>query len=301
MKFFSPSCFTSIAVIKVKGLQAGGVFAAGSVFAALFVVASYLAVFGHGGDFHPRIASEPSQSGEVFDNFKIEGFSIVEREGGRVLFGLSADRVIHRKRVSDLFVYQNMKEICFTGLKVDIHPRKGSAEAMPFADIGRSLAYLGKQPTSAEEYMEGLAGDDLDFLTRVLAEEMHINIYGPGGRKTTLEAGKARIGLELENMVFEDGVRVVSGRNGEMFAPVAVWSRRHRGLLFPEGYSGGGVSHEGRAFFVFGPEGALRRQAVAPEIDCSDPLEEKEKAFYTALQNQMPRQLRFFLGLRGHR
>jgi len=37
--------------------------------------------------------------------------SIVKKEDNRILFSLSADMIIHRKRISKIFVYQNLKEI----------------------------------------------------------------------------------------------------------------------------------------------------------------------------------------------
>src|SRR3989337_3284308 len=64
----------------------------------------------------------PDNPEEFFDNFKIENISIERRENNRVLFTLSADKVIHRKRISRIFVYQNLKEIFMAGVRIDFYP-----------------------------------------------------------------------------------------------------------------------------------------------------------------------------------
>ena len=46
-----------------------------------------------------------------YDNFRANKISIVKKEDNRILFSLSADMIIHRKRISKIFVYQNLKEI----------------------------------------------------------------------------------------------------------------------------------------------------------------------------------------------
>src|SRR4030042_7008855 len=58
---------------------------------------------------------------EQADDFRADNISIVKYEDNRKLFSLSADKIIHRKRISRLFVYQNLKEIYMSGVKIDIY------------------------------------------------------------------------------------------------------------------------------------------------------------------------------------
>src|SRR4030067_1766313 len=103
----------------------------------------------------------PYNPEEFFDNFKIETISIERRENNRVLFTLSADKVIHRKRISRIFVYQNLKEIFMAGGKIDFYPyyknqiKQYENIAITVADIVNSFTSLGKPPTSREDYLSG--------------------------------------------------------------------------------------------------------------------------------------------------
>lgn len=47
---------------------------------------------------------------EDYDKLRLDKISVVKRENARVIFNISADKIIHRKRISKLFVYQNLKE-----------------------------------------------------------------------------------------------------------------------------------------------------------------------------------------------
>lgn len=104
----------------------------------------------------------------------VDKISIVEQEDNRILFSISADKVIHRKRISRLFVYQNLKEIYMSGVKIDIYPyntasiSKHKDIAILLDDISRSFTSLGKPPTSMEECLAGNSDIDLDLLTRIL-------------------------------------------------------------------------------------------------------------------------------------
>jgi hypothetical protein len=151
-----------------------------------------------GSNLQPNISLKDKPEGH-YDNFKVNKISIVKKEDNRILFSLSADMIIHRKRISKLFVYQNLKEICMSGAMIDIYPynmrsvNKHKNIAIPIDDIGSSFTSLGKPSTPIEEYLAGNADIDLDLLTRLLLEDLSINIHLPDNKKIVLAARSARI------------------------------------------------------------------------------------------------------------
>jgi len=117
-----------------------------------------------------------------YDNFKVEKISIVKRKDNRLFFSFSADRVVHRKRISKFFVYQNLKEIFLSGVQIDFYPYnmaplKNKNTLLPLDDIGSTFASLGKPSTPIEEYLAGKADIDLDLLSRIVFENLSLNIF----------------------------------------------------------------------------------------------------------------------------
>lgn len=238
---------------------------------------------------------------EYYDNFRVDRVSLLKRQDGKILFSLSADKVIHRKRISRLFVYQNLKEIYISGVKVDIYLYNNESSrhkniVLPVDDIGGTFASLGKPPTPIEDYLSGNADINLDLLTRLLIEDLSINIHLPHDKKVSLSAKYARINIDLENMVLEEA-RVIALNGKELAAPQAVWSKRFNGIYFPEGYTLQNEQRKGKTFFVINREGELIKSLKVPEIEYKDILEDREKVFYADLSKKMPAYLRFMFGM----
>jgi hypothetical protein len=238
-----------------------------------------------------------------YDNFRVNKISIVKKEDNRILFSLSADMIIHRKRISKLFVYQNLKEICMSGVMIDIYPynmrsvNRHKNIAIPIDDIGSSFTSLGKPSTPIEEYLAGNADIDLDLLTRLLLENLSINIHLPDNKKIVLAAKSARINVDLENIVLEGPVKVITSDGKELYASEAVWSKKFNGIYLPDGYALQNEQHKGKAFFAINTKGEFLKVWKCPNIKYIDPLEEREKAFYANLSKKMPASARFMFGM----
>lgn len=239
---------------------------------------------------------------EYYDNFSVDEVSLLKHQNGRILFSLSADKVIHRKRISKLFVYQNLKEIYISGVKVDIFPYNNESSrhkniVLPVDDIGGSFASFGKPSTPIEDYLSGNADTDLDLLTRLLIESLSISIHLPYDKLIYLTAKGARINIDLENIVLEGPVKVIASDGRELNTSEAVWSKKFNGIYLPHGYTLQNGYMGGKAFFVINREGELVKRLKVPEIEYKDILEEREKVFYADLSKKMPAYMRFMFGM----
>jgi len=248
-----------------------------------------------------------------YDNFTADKINI--RHSGadsNILFNLSADKAIHRKIRSRLFVYQNLKEIYISGTTIDFYcsstghgdPDKIGAPSenglnkihIPVNDMGRVILSLARPSTSADEFIAGHAGADMDLLIRILFGKLSVNIHCVSGNKVSINASRARANVDSGNIIFEENVRIVASDGNTIKTTRAVWSNRFSGLLLPEGYNALKGSRNERAFFVIDPDGKFSRALNVPKIVYEDPLEEKESIFYTRVFEKMPAHVKLMAG-----
>ena len=254
-----------------------------------------------GSNLQPDIDIRDKPEGH-YDNFRVDKISIMKRQDNRILFSLSADKVIHRKRISKLFVYQNLKEIYMSGIKIDFYPYNNISIrhkniAIPVDDIGSIFTSLGKPSTSIEEYLAGNADIDLDLLSRLLLEDLSINIHLPDNKNIVLTAKSTRINIDLENIVLEGHVKVITSDGKELLASQAVWSRKFNGIYLPDGHTLQNEQRKGKAFFAITTKGKFSRVWKCPNIEYVDLLEEREKDLYAHLSKKMPAYARFMFGM----
>lgn len=236
----------------------------------------------------------------LYDKFAIEGIDIVNRgEDNRITFSLSADKVVHRKRISKLFVYQNLKEIYLSGVKINIFNslnKKQNSNQIAFNDMGNSLISLGKPSTQIEDFIEGKADIGMDFLTRMLFENLYINMYFSHGNKISIEATTATLNTDFKNIILKGMVKIVSSDSREFNTSEAVWSKKYNGIYFPKGYSIEKSLNKGEAFFVISQNGKFTRLSDMPKIDYIDWIEEKEEMFYASLSKKIPKHIKLSFG-----
>ena len=190
-----------------------------------------------------------------------------------------------------------------SGARLDIYPynirsiNNHKNITIPVNDIGSSFTSLGKPSTPIEEYLAGNADIDLDLLTRLLLENLSINIHLPDNKKIVLAAKIGRINVDLENIVLEGPVKVIASDGKELYASEAVWSKKFNGIYLPGGYTLQNEQHRGKAFFAMNQKGELSRVFRIPEIKYADLIEEKEKVLYANLSKKMPAYARFMFGM----
>ena len=275
-------------------------------FLLLITIAFFLYSSSH-NEIPQRNISQPditllSNPGENFDNFTVEKISIAKREGNRLFFSFSAYKVIHRKRISKFFVYQNLKEILLSGVQIDFYPYnmaslKNKNILIPLDDIISSCASLGRPSTPIEEYLAGKADIDLDLLSRVVFENLSLNIFLSSDKQFSISAKLARVNVDFENIVLEGPIKIVDSKGKELHASEAVWSRKFNGIYLPEGYILNNKQHKRKAFYAIDTKGNFSKILKTPDIEYVDFIEEREKVLYAHLSKNMPPYLRLMFGI----
>ncbi|MDH4230827.1 MAG: hypothetical protein OEW04_02230 [Nitrospirota bacterium] len=237
-----------------------------------------------------------------YDQFYVDKLAIVMREGGKVVFSLSADKIFKRKRISKFFVYQNLKEICISGVKIDIYSYNKKSLTnnnvlIPVDEIGRSVTSMGKPSTPVEDYLAGNADIDLDLLSRLLFEKLTLAIHTSPKKKMLIEAESAKINIDMENIVFEGDIKVIDSDGVVINTEEVVWSRKHAGIYIPGKYNVGSMFSTGKSFFGINRNGEVLKMLAVPVIEYVDPLEEREKVFYANISKKMPGYARFMFGM----
>jgi hypothetical protein len=255
-----------------------------------------------------------NNSEEFYDNFRIKNISAVRRDGNKVIFSLTADTVIHRKRISKLFVYQNLKEIYMSDIGLNIYFDQYPDNVFQLVyDSLKTLIFLNKSEDSSvvdDTYSRGISYEphespehndwdgrdiDLDFLTRILFDNVTVVIYLPRNEKVSLSFTNARMNSDFENIVLE-GLKVISYRGQELCACQGVLTKRYIGIYLPEGYTLGNNYFKEKAFFAITSKGELVKNDRLPEIEYADKIEEYEEVLYSNLTKKIPKHVRIMLG-----
>ncbi len=231
----------------------------------------------HNNDFSPG----------PYDHFMIDKLDITERKGDMTTVSLSADKIIHRKRASRFFVYQNLKEIFISGARIDIVMNNNDSAndniAIPLNNIGDILKSLGKSQTPVEEYLRGTTDINLDLLTRILFRDIAVNVHLFDGGRISISADSARINFDSENIILEDHVHVADSANNKLLSSMAVWSKEFNGVYLPEGYRLQNEYRKEKAFFAVDGRGEFSKVNDLPDIKYADFIEEGEKVLYDKL------------------
>ncbi len=270
---------------------------AGIVFLYFYAIAGRYQSIGLKPDTSIELVSEYN-----YEHFMLDKISMVDYGNGKIHFSLYADKVVHRKRVSRFFIYQNLKELNLSGVNIKFYPDnktdaiKGGDISLPLDDIGSSLASFGKKPTEIKDYLDGNVADiDLDLMSRLLLEDLSIDIELPDDKKIIFIAKGAHINTNLDNIVFTDA-KIIASNGIELSAPVMVWSKKYNGIYLPEGYALQNNYHKKEAFFVIDRQGIILKRKIPEKIKYVDYIEEAENTFY-ANSKTLPLYARIMLGL----
>lgn len=250
------------------------------------------------------LSSSGVRLGMDHDGFEAENISVVKKRGNKTFLYLTADRLAHRKRSSLFFYYQNLKEIYVSGVTIDVYLDAESGyktvqdSIIPLDELNSILTSFGRPPTSPDEFAAGtIADSELDLLSRIIFENISITIHHSKNRKLFISAKKASVHFDLHNIVFEDSVRITGPFDRTLCSSKAVWSKRFKGLYFPEGYVLQAKNHKKKAFYSLDNNGDLLPLADIPKIDYIDHLGEAEAAIYTKIVKKIPPHVKMMLGI----
>jgi len=250
-----------------------------------------------------NILSEDSMGNpaeKMYDNFRAENVSLIRKKDNKLFFVLTAEEIIHRKRFSRLFLYQNLKEVYISGAKIDIYfnALSSAGNNLLMDEIHDILRSLGKESTSIDEYFSGKVPDsDLDLLSRIFFENLSLNIYYPDSKKISFSALYASVTPDLNNLVFSGTVQFTDSMRRKFVSSKVVWSKKHNGIYFPEGYTLHNSQHRNKSFYAVSKEGDFSRLWDIPAIDYADYLEVAESRLYAKLMKKLPPYAKLMLGL----
>jgi len=250
-----------------------------------------------------NILSEDSMGNpaeKMYDNFRAENVSLIRKKDNKLFFVLTAEEIIHRKRFSRLFLYQNLKEVYISGAKIDIYfnTLSSAGNNLLMDEIHDILRSLGKESTSIDEYFSGKVPDsDLDLLSRIFFENLSLNIYYPNRKKISFSALYAAVTPDLNNLVFSGTVQFTDSMRRKFVSSKLVWSKKHNGIYFPEGYTLHNSQQRNKSFYAVNKDGDFTRLWNIPAIDYADYLEVAENRLYAKLMKKLPPYAKLMLGL----
>jgi len=232
--------------------------------------------------------------------FWAKNVSLVHRSGDELLLKLTADNIVHRRRTTKLFVYQNYDEIFLRGLRVDfplIEQGRGRQRIkLPLREIEEGLRGISESSSPAETASPEADQPEVDVLSRVQIDEVFFRMLPHGQGPIELSARQAKISGDFKAILFEGGVKLLS-RKCNIEAPKAIWSSEHDGLLFPTGYSENRKRRFGKVFLSLRASGLCQKVSPVPQVAYVDLLEEQEAALYASISQHVPAYARFMLGI----
>ena len=237
---------------------------------------------------------------KMYDNFRAENVSLIRKKDNKLFFVLTAEEIIHRKRFSRLFLYQNLKEVYISGAKIDIYfnALSSAGNNLLMDEIHDILRSLGKESTSIDEYFSGKVPDsDLDLLSRIFFENLSLNIYYPDRKKISFSALYATVTPDLNNLVFSGTVQFTDSVRRKFVSSKVVWSKKHNGIYFPEGYTLHNSQYRNKSFYAVNKDGDFSMLWNIPAIDYVDYLEVAESRLYAKLMKKLPPYAKLMLGL----
>jgi hypothetical protein len=238
-------------------------------------------------------------------HFAIEGVLLSDSQSS-----LSVGRLIGRKRTggAGLFTYHDLRELVLTNAELVLDSPSASLSIAPVIDYARALSSVVGEMQPADPGSE--------LVTRLVFEGLTIRLRHPVLRELRFSAEKARLNLDSNMLVLEEGFRVSPPSGQPLAAPVAVLAERHDGLYLPRGYwvdarresdcrisvvispQRGAVPEVSRvcagpalqasAFLTLDRAGALSRAATVPAIDYDDPVDRREQIVLSKFADRLP-------------
>lgn len=234
---------------------------------------------------------------KAYESFSAENIAIAKKQNDKVLFSVTANRVIHRKRASRIFIYQNLKEVYLSGVAIDLYTYN-KANMIMFEDFGCILTTLGNRAITFDDYASGTVPDsELDILSRIILEDIIIKIHYPGGKTASVESPKATVNFITGNIVFNDRVKLTDATGRILCSKIAVWLKGYKSFYFPDGYSRGGVQYIRKAAYTLREDGRFSRPLRIPKIRYVDFIEKSEEEFYSKIFKKLPPYVRMMFGV----
>jgi len=249
-------------------------------------------------------ALQPPQAAQrPYDKFRAGKIELREYDKDALLIKISVEEIVHKKRRSRLFEYQNLKELYFSHAVFDIYPHQTFPAAthygIPFDLLERCVhAVPGAGAVKPlESYLQETSDSDVDILSRILFYRFSLNIHYPAGDSLEVTAEKASIAGNFQSFVLAGEVKIILPHGEVLRAPQAVFSRGMDGILFPSGHMRQETYEQRKTFYRIVADGRLLRLSPAPDVRYGDPLEAKEADLYGRVLKKLPPYQRIMFGI----
>jgi hypothetical protein len=234
-----------------------------------------------------------SQSQVCRKSFTIKKLSLTHIEGSSVLFQLTADSVIDRPRTGKMAFFKNYYEIYLQNTVLD-QPLKESVLKLDLKGIIKAVRKFDDENNPGKKIKEVMPDFSGCSLSRVLVDDIKINIKPAKRLPIVLIAGHAKMGADANIIKFEQNVNLTANKC-KLSSQSAVWSDKFNGLFLPEIYTINGKKRAAGDFFKITQDGRCLRVRPAPVVEYLDMLEDVEDNLF----NHVPLngQMRWFLNL----
>jgi len=234
--------------------------------------------------FKPKLSQPPV----CRNSFSIKNLSLTHVDGSTLLFRFTADLAIDRPRTGQMSVFNNYYEIRLSNMTLD-QPLNGPVATLDLKGVNKAVQSFDDDKLSNEDKPSEEAW--LDFsscsLSRVLVDNIRINLMPPKRLPIVLMADSAKMGADTELIKFERNVKL-NARQCELSAQTAIWSNKYNGMFLPAAYTINGrkqhrKKHSTGDFFQISREGRCLKLRPTPAVEYLDMLDEADKELSTHL------------------
>jgi len=232
-------------------------------------------------ELHDRTQSDANDAYEA-NRFTLMGVEGATSRDNRITTTISADQILHRNRQSGSIVFYNLNEIYAVNLSLSLDASREPPLQVLVSDIPsfyKLIPFSAKEPSSGDGSTEQNSAEqnsaEQDMVTRIIADGFQMQVTYNAGRVAAISAGRATLMTQDQNIVFERDVAIQDSGGRRLRAPQAIWSSRHEGILFPQGYSEQEPNRNKKqtvAFFQLNQNGTLTKKEKLPAIQLHQDL-----------------------------
>jgi len=253
-----------------------------------------------------KSAVQPRTAGErTYDKFRAGNVSLLEYDQNGLMIRLSIEEIIHRKRKTPFFEYQNLKELRLHSAVFDIYLSDSASSAekcgIPFHLLERCIHLLPgvEKARPIASYLEENTDGETDILSRIQFDRLAVKIHYSTGTVLELAAEKAFLGGDFKSLVLEGNVKILTPKGQAVRAQQAVITRKFDGILFPGGHFLQKTFEKQKSFYRLSADGRLTRLQPPPDVRYADPLAAKEQELYDRIFKKLPPHQRIMFGITG--
>lgn len=270
------------------------------VFLIIFLSLIFYFIFLNNPSFN--LQTQITENKENLNKYFAENVSINKKIGNKTSISIHAGSITYRKRTSELFDYQNLKEIYIENAEIDIYNNSpGNKSNRDLALINRLFdsmdTFCSYQSLIKNNRKNHKADIETELLSRILFDNINFKIHYPAQKSIFFHASNAEINYNVDNIVLNGNVIIKDNKNNEYYAKTAVFSEKYNGFYFPQGFVHKQYKTNNKNFYALNNSGEIIHVKYIPEIIYVDMLSKSEKELFLKFVRKLPPQLRILLGL----